>query len=149
MNVWNYNAKELLNIAEREDNQVAIQLYTAGYDQAVEEYDQAENDRYENSDFPPVTDSEKFDLINWLYTEAQFEKTSDGVYKLDGFNEDTNLYNNQVRVEKVGGRTYRVVINCQAYGEHEESGTIDGLANAKSEAIKLAVKLIIEGRLNC
>lgn len=149
----NLQVDEVYNIADQEQNELALRLYKLAYKEGYEVCEEQYADELpENTDFPTPSDNEIFDNINFFYNlkPSDWNKKADGHYVVRYFDGDTNLYKHHIEIIKKHGTTYNVNIACSAYGEElREVKGIDGLKNAKNKAVELAVKLSIEKKLNC
>ena len=150
MRYENMSIDELLREAEYTDNELALTIadgsYEKGYQDKANEYTTPED-----SDFPEVTDHEKFLNINYLYNAGPDDwiKKAPKRYVLNGFDEDANVYHNQICVHSSGGKDYTITIDHSAFGEDcLEIKHINGLKKAKHIAIEEAAKLCIAGKLN-
>lgn len=145
----NHTSNELLNIAYREDNTLAEVIYDKAY---KEGYDKCNIDNIPvETDFPEPSDSEKFDNIIYLKNleASEWGSSRKGLWVIPRFNEDTNIYHNDVRIRHLGSNAYVIEFGLEAYGEIGFSEkSFDGLKYAKIRAIELAIKFVIEGRLN-
>lgn len=145
------NLDQLAHRAYCEDNQLALAIL----DKLDEEVEQAVEDATttNDADYSYVI-SDAVNTIECLL-DAQWykvEETKDTkdriIYMVQGLNEDTSPYNNQVKLWKYKGSDgWRLEVNAGQYGEQTDGAkfTAAGFREAQQLATKQIIKMIRNG----
>ena len=138
----NFSVEELIKKAEAEDNRLALALYETAKEEIEEEIEAKYADPEADSAIHAPT------AVDYIVYEAEWIKDEDNNrYIFGDFNEDTNVYNNHVEIEVLGGRKYKIRIAYDFLGESEFSEVVSGLKEAKEAAKRKALNIAAKGEL--
>lgn len=150
----NMTVSELHNEALYTENKLAVELMNRESENEnlsdAEKWRELEASKNGETDFPFMDGDEIYDLITKIREGKDGFKIEkdyrNGDFRMDAFNEDTNVYHNNVRITD----NYAVEINYNAYGEEfYESKPFATLKEAKRHLVEKMIHLVCRGELNC